>query len=84
MGYVPPRPPDLNRYTATLYTLASIYDVGNQDGPSRSALPRSYSDYLARLYGHAATDWFMVLNYAMLAAMVALILTILAFVTHLA
>lgn len=74
MGYVPPKPPDFGQHTATLYTLARIFDVGDQFLMQSGVKPRrkgTYEDYIDQLYGHLATDWFTFLNYGFLGALIA-------------
>ena len=87
MGYVPPKRPDIGQATATLYTIAQIYDIGNQflaqTGHIADARMRHFDKrtecekYIARLYGPKPFDWFVVANYALVgwfAAVVALVL----------
>jgi hypothetical protein len=74
MGYVPPERP------AMLYALATIFDVGTQflrqAGSRWNGLPRTYEEYVERLYGDSTSDHFLLLNYGLLAAVITLIVTV--------
>lgn len=74
--------PEFEGYTTTLYTLARIYDVGTQflaQAGTRpyNGLPRTFEEYIARLYGQRWPDHFLFLNYGFLASIVVLVLALL-------
>ena len=74
---------DFDSYTATLYTIASICDVGNQllrQSGRNSGLPRTFEEYIRRLYGAPSRNWFLVLNYGLLTAIVAFVIVVLTMV----
>jgi hypothetical protein len=67
--------------TGTLAMMARIYDIGAQYarfGAEREwrGLPRTYEEYVAKLYGAARPDRFQWLNYGLLLSLIALVLVI--------
>ena len=84
MGYIPPKQPlDFGRATATLYTIARIADLGNQflaqsehAARRRDVPPRTYEEYVARLYGDRPRDWMPLFSYGLLTAIIAAVVLI--------
>lgn len=69
-------------YPAILATLARIYDISAQymefTDDAWDGLPRTYEEYVARLYGQRPRDWMLILNYGLLGSTIALIIAIVA------
>ena len=73
-------------YTATMATLARIYDVGRQylryGGVTFE--PDDYGKYIRDLYAGRSAGWMPFLNYGLLASMIAfVIVVVMAFVNGL-
>lgn len=50
-------------------------------GRRAPSLPRNFTEYATQLYGHPGRDWFTALNYALLGAIIALIVTIVVLIS---
>ena len=72
MGFVPEPPP----ISSQLNQLSIIYGLWGPAPDLIDHLPETYEEYQRRYYSNQPTDWFMVLNYGLLAALIALPLAI--------
>lgn len=81
MGYLPPSPPThvvMDRRTFELIRTSFIEKFGGR----AVGIPRTFEQYEAQLYGSRGFDWFPVLNYGLLASVIALALWVLIVVAQ--
>lgn len=64
-----------SEYTATMHTIAAIFDVGSQflrqaGAGSQRVLPRTYEEYVRHLYGDRPRDPFYLYGWGLIATVV--------------